>query len=259
MHEPIVADLVELGLSRNEALAWLTLVEEPRGEGLTGYEVAARSGIPRSAVYTVLRKLEQAEIAFPAGEPARYHAVPPARLVERMRTQTLGRLESLEERLESLPPRAQPEPIWQLRRYEDVIERADSLIRSADRSVWVSAWAREFVRLAPAMREIAEDPLHRVLHSVDELTEPLAGWSCWEGTVRDDAKASWAHRLLVVVDRRVALIGGAEISFDNHAVWTTNPSLVDLATNHVILDITLLSRRGGRDCTDDVVPMLDPR
>ena len=37
-------------------------------------------------------------------------------------------------------------------------------------------------------------------------------------------------------------MGGADPDADNHAVVTTNPSLVDVATNHIILDITLTSR-----------------
>ena len=36
--------------------------------------------------------------------------------------------------------------------------------------------------------------------------------------------------------------GGTEPDADNHAVWTPNPSLVDVATNHIILDITLMAR-----------------
>jgi hypothetical protein len=61
-----------------------------------------------------------------------------------------------------------------------------------------------------------------------------------------------------VVDRREALIGGAEPGADNDAVRTTNPSLVDVATNHVILDLTLLAQRAGRSCEADVAPMMRP-
>ena len=59
MQEELVALLTALGLSRNEAFAYVTLLEEPSSEGCTGYEVAARSGVPRSAVYTVLARLEE--------------------------------------------------------------------------------------------------------------------------------------------------------------------------------------------------------
>ena len=60
--------------------------------------------------------------------------------------------------------------------------------------------------------------------------------------------------------QREALIGGTEPDADNHAVWTTNPSLVDTATNHIILDITLMARDRDReaDCEAVVSPMMRP-
>jgi hypothetical protein len=100
--------------------------------------------------------------------------------------------------------------------------------------------------------------VHGVLHSPDRA-RPLPGFSCWFDDVTDDAqKAAWSHKALVVVDRREALIGGTEPGAANHAVVTTNPSLVDVATNHVILDVTRLSMVTGRDCTGDVAPMMRP-
>ncbi len=41
----LIAQLTELGLTRNAALAWLTLLREAGQEGLTGYEVAANENL----------------------------------------------------------------------------------------------------------------------------------------------------------------------------------------------------------------------
>ena len=101
MSDPIVLLLSEVGLTRNEALAYLALLEDSDEQGLTGYEVAARSGIPRSAVYTVMRKLESSRAAFSTGEkPARYRATEPRSLLADMRRSFQGRIENLEERLD---------------------------------------------------------------------------------------------------------------------------------------------------------------
>jgi hypothetical protein len=64
--------------------------------------------------------------------------------------------------------------------------------------------------------------------------------------------------MLLVVDRHQVLVGGSEPEADNHAVWTMNPSIVDVVTNHVILDITLIARRQDRACQDDVAPLMRP-
>ncbi len=258
--EALVAQLEGLGLARNEALAYLTLLEDEGGQGITGYEVAARSGIPRSAVYTVLRKLETMGAAFAAGtDPVCFVANDPGRWVDQVRKATLARLDEVALGLQRLPARDRPEPVWVLRRYDEVLSRIDGMIRGAEQSIWLSLWPRELELLAPALDGIAGRNLHRVLHSPARVARPPAGFSCWIDDVAGDCtKAGWAHKALVVVDRREALIGGAEPDADNHAVWTPNPSLVDMATNHIILDITLMARTRGEDCDQVVSPMMRP-
>ncbi len=260
MHEIVIAKFMELGLTRNEALAYVTLLEDSGNGGLTGYEVAARSGIPRSAVYTVLRKLQDSGAAFSMGnEPARYAATDPQKFVDQMRRSMVARMESLSEQLGKLPKRARPEPVWILHKYADVMARIDTMIRSAERSVYLSIWPRELAQILPSLQAVAEQPLHRVLYSPAEDMACPPGFSCWVDSLGDDvAKAAWSHKALVVVDHREALIGGTEPLADNQAVWTTNPSLVDAAINGIIMDITLLARTTDRDCTDVVSPMMRP-
>ena len=258
--EGLVSQLEGLGLSRNEALAYLTLLEDDGDQGITGYEVAARSGIPRSAVYTVLRKLEALGAAFAAStDPMGFVANDPERWVGQVRRSTLARLAEVEVALQQLPSRDRPEPVWVLRRYDEVMARIDRMIRGAERSVWLSLWPRELDQLRPALAAVAHRALHRVLHSPSPIDDVPAGFSPWlDDPAADVAKADWAHKALVVIDRREALIGGSEPDADNHAVWTTNPSLVDMATNHLILDITLMARARGQGCDAVVSPMMRP-
>lgn len=260
MHEELIARLGEVGLTRNEALAYVTLLEDGDEGGITGYEVAARSGVPRSAVYAILRRLEAAGAAFPVGQdPARYLPVPPERFVEHRRREQATHLDQLAESLRRLPPRAAPEPIWVLGRYDEVMARAEQMIRAAQSAVYLSLWARELAALLPALRSLDGRKLHRVLHGPDAIPELPPGFHAWiDDLAAAPGKTGWSHKLLVVVDHREALIGGAEPEADNQAVWTRNPSLVDVATNHIILDITLLSQRTGRPCGDAVSPMIRP-
>ena len=258
--ETLIPKLIALGLTRNEAVAYLTLLEDPAGAGLTGYEVAARSSIPRSAVYAVLAKLEDSGAAFATGsQPTRYQATEPDVLVEHIRRTTLVRLSSLRQDLRQLPKRSRPQPVWIVNRYPEVLSRIDTMIRSAEKSIYLSLWPRELSLLIPALQAVADRDLQRVLHSPIPLDAEPAGFSCWaEDLEEGDAKALWSHRALVVVDHREALIGGAEPELDNQAVWTTNPSLVNVATNEIILVITLLARTRGLDCAAVVSPMLRP-
>jgi HTH-type transcriptional regulator, sugar sensing transcriptional regulator len=255
----LVDQLSTLGLTRNQSLAYLTLLEDDGGEGLTGYEVGARSGVPRSAVYNVLRQLEEAGAAFSVGnEPMRFIAAAPDGWVDRVRRATSSKLDAVADALERVPRRTRPEPLWIVRRYDEVLQRIADMVLGAGESIWLSLWRREVDRLRPVFEEVAGRDLRRVLHCPEPVPEPPPGFSAWIDADADLAKASWSHKALVVVDRRQALVGGAEPDADNDAVYTTNSSLVDVATNHIILDITLMSRRSGRPCEADVAPMMRP-
>lgn len=258
--DTLLTKLEGLGLSRNAALGYVTLLEDDGGRGLTGYEVASRSGIPRSAVYAVLRKLCGAGAAFEYGDdPVRFVATTPERWLDQVKAGALNRIDEVGRELTQLPKRARPEPIWILRRYDEVMQRIERMVRGAQESVWLSLWPRELERLGPTLDAIQGRNLHRVLYCPAKPRVLPAGFSCWVDTGGEDgAKVGWSHKALVVVDRSEALIGGAEPTAENHAVCTANPSLVDVATNHIILDITLMARSRGEDCVGVVGPMMRP-
>ncbi|MCA9494006.1 MAG: TrmB family transcriptional regulator [Myxococcales bacterium] len=258
MDDALVEQLVQLGLTRNQSIAYLTLLADDSGQGLTGYEVGARSGVPRSAVYKVLQQLQEQGAAFAVGQdPQRFVAADPDQWVSEVRQRALSRMDALVEALRALPQPTRPEPVWIVRRYDEVVTTAAELIRTARSSIYLSAWAREIEALRPALDDVADRDLHRVLHCPEPLPSPPSGFSCWCAT-QDPRKSSWSHNLLLVVDRRQALMGGAEPGEDNDAVRTANPSLVDVATNHLILDVTLLANRAGRSCDEVVAPMMRP-
>lgn len=257
MNDAVVELLAETGMTRNEALAYLTLLEDDSGEGLTGYEVAARSKVPRSAVYGVLRKLEESGASFSHGaDPARYVAIEPARLVHGLRRGALERISQLEEGLSRLPTRNRPEPVWIVSNYREVMSRIETLIRSARESLVISLWPREISPLIPTLLEVPAR-VHRVLFSPGPLSHSLPGFHVWTGTL--GSGETWDHKAVVIIDGREALIGGAEPEADNQAVLTTNASLVGIALDHVVLDITLLAGRQGKDAAAAVGPLLRTR
>lgn len=257
--DAIAAELVALGLTRNESLGYLCLLEAEESLGLTGYEVAARSGIPRSAVYGVLRKLQDGGWIFPTGDqPARYAPVPARDVLAGIRLDTLDRLAGLEESLGNLTPRSQPEPVWILNRYDRVLEVVAAAIGRAEHSLCLSLWQRELLALEAAVASAVSRGVHVLLHSIDPALECPPGAACWADRDADDRRRTWSHKLIAVVDRREAIMGGAEPGANNQAVHTRNPSLVDLATNHIVLDVTLIARALGRDPGSDVAPLMRP-
>ncbi|TNE87925.1 MAG: hypothetical protein EP330_16670 [Deltaproteobacteria bacterium] len=208
-------------------------------------------------MYAVLAKLEEAGAVFAVGDkPQRFVPTDPDSWMATRRREREAREAAAAEALARLPKRVRPEPIWTISRYEQVLDRMGQMMAGAQASITLSIWARELAQLEGPLRAAAGRPLHRVLYSPEPVR--AEGFACWCDTLDDPTKAAWSHKVVLVVDHREALIGGSEPDAENHAVWTTNPSLIDLAVNHVILDITRLATQRGVDPTGDVAPMMRP-
>src|SRR6478735_10529767 len=100
--DDILDSLEALGFSTNEARAYRgLLVESPA----TGYEIAQRASIPRSAIYAVLKRLEDGGLVARVEEsPARYAPLPPGDLMGVLRRRFEGSLRSLDESIHRMRP-----------------------------------------------------------------------------------------------------------------------------------------------------------
>src|SRR5665647_693368 len=81
----VVERLQQLGMSGYEAKAYVALISADRP--VNGYEVAKRSGVPRSTVYETLSKLVARGAAYEVKGPESstdYLPLPPAHLLDRM-------------------------------------------------------------------------------------------------------------------------------------------------------------------------------
>jgi hypothetical protein len=254
--DDILDALTALGFSTNEARAYRgLLVESPA----TGYEIAQRAGIPRSAIYAVLRRLEEDGLVSRVEEsPARYAPLPPSDLLGVLRRRYEGSLRTLDDSLRSLRPPPPPVDLWSVRGYDEVMDRAEALIQSAERHLFLSVWRREAERLGPALEAAARRKVRLITFSFAALPG-VPGRVYSYGLEERDLEAFWKHKLILVVDHARTLMGGAEPAEKSEAVVTGHAAITEVALNNIALDITLLSQRKKLDATDSMVEMLGER
>ncbi|MET8049287.1 MULTISPECIES: TrmB family transcriptional regulator [unclassified Streptosporangium] len=243
--QDVVEQLQRLGMSGYEAKAYVTLVGA--GQPLNGYEVAKRSGVPRSMVYATLGKLVAKSAAYElrgADDAVDYLPLPPRSLLERMRREFDDSIESLEVSLPVIVASPRAHLIHSLKDAEALLARAEDVVAEAHTDLFLSIWPEEMERLSPLVGRAVERGVETsVLHfgparkPVGNLYEhrfptPCATTEAQEGQGLD-------HRLLVVVgDRREALVGG----FAGGTAWgvyTEDPAVVAMAVQYVRQDIAL--------------------
>lgn len=254
--DDILDSLAELGFSTNEARAYRgLLVESPA----TGYEIAQRAGIPRSAIYAVLKRLEDGGLVARVEEtPARYAPLPPSDLVGVLKRRFDRSLHSLEDAIRRMRPPPPPVDLWNVTGYEEVLERADSMIQIAEKAIFMSVWRREAQRLLPSLEAAAKRKVKLISFSFSAV-EFLPGRVYSYGLDEADLEAFWKHKMILVVDHARTLMGSTEPAGKSEAVVTGHPAIIEVALNNVALDITLLTQRKKLDATDSMVEMLGER
>jgi predicted transcriptional regulator len=247
MEERIIRAMKQVGFAENHARAYLALL---KGHPATGYELAARSGVPRSAIYQVLKRLDSLGLVNSVGQkPAKYIPLEPARLFELMESRFSSSLDELRSSLSKLESAAAQASTWTFQGYATMLEQARGLIGGAKKSLHASLWRREAEQLAEPLRRAAKAGLNVVLFSFNSLPEGT-GRLLEYGIGESDLERHWPHRVILISDLSQVLVGGAEDTEDNRAVLTGETALVEMAISNLVLDITLYGQRKSTDVAE---------
>lgn len=235
----LVELLGELGFCGSDARIYLALLEQ---HPATGYELARRAGVPRSAIYHALhRLLSDGLVQESDRKPARFRPLPPERLLSRLESDGRRRIQELREAFANIAHRQRDNLTVHLCGYRSMLEEASRLILSCRESLFASLWRREVQALAEPLSRISSSR-EVVLFSFTELP-PSPGRILSYGIAESDLERHWPHKIILVADRTTALVGGAETSDNNAAIFTEEPVLVETAISNLVLDLTLYGQR----------------
>ena len=244
VEDRVVAAMRALSFTATDAKTYVALL---KGHPATGYELAARSGVPRSAIYNVLRRLEALGLVNAAqAKPAKYVPLPPDGLLELVESRCARTRDDLRGALDALNEVGPDRVTWTIQGYSRLLEAAQGLVASSKESVYLSVWAREARHLEPVLSAAAARGVEVVLFSFTPLPD-VPGRSFSYGIDEAELERYWPHKVILICDHRRAIVGSAEETDDNRAVVTEEKVLVEMALSNLVLDITLHGQRTGTD------------
>ncbi|MER7619503.1 TrmB family transcriptional regulator [Nonomuraea wenchangensis] len=236
----MIEELQRLGMSGYEAKAYVALVAA--GTPLNGYEVAKRSGVPRSTVYETLGKLVSRGAAYEVrlGEAGvGYISLPPASLLDRMRREFDQSITTLSETLPEVAAPAEVRLIHNLADRSSLLTRAEDVVAAARRDLFLSGWPAELEPLKPLARRAQAEGVDVSTVVFGEDPDPVGHTTRHRFSSPQVALENLGCRLLVVVaDRRQAVIGGV-VNEDAWGVYTDDPAVVLVAVEYVRHDIAM--------------------
>lgn len=247
--DSVIQTLKELGFTVSEGKAYVALL---KNHPATGYEVSAQSGVPRSAIYNVLRRLESLGLVNSVhAKPARYVPLEPDRLTELLATRFNSTVDNLKDSLTALSARTPPSTTWTVQGYPAMLDQARNVVDSSRRSVYASIWEREALALKESFVAALDRDVEVVLFSFTALQECM-GRVLSYNIEQDDLAQYWKHKIILIGDHKEAIIGGADDVPENRAVMTTESSLIEIAISNLVLDVTLYGERTETDVHDIV-------
>ena len=240
------------GYTGSEARTYMALL---RQHPATGYELASLGGIPRSAIYNVLKRLELAGLVnVIPGKPKRYAPLPPHRLIAQLEMRVSEDLKSFQESLELISQTQIDATTWTVTGYESIISEAKTLLEEAEELVVCSLWRHEANVLSESLHKAHERNVKIITFSFTSLP-PLPGQILSYGVPTEILEQHWTRRMIITSDRKRSLVSTTEGSRLDRAVISDEQVLVETIIGNLILDVTLFGERHELDTSQVVTSM----
>ena len=248
--ERAVEALNRHGFRPAESRAYVALLQE---NPATGYQLSSRAGVPRSAIYDVLRRLnEMGAVQAVNARPARYIPVAPQQLERLLEMRFQHDLNDLRDCLARLATDV-PEVLTQtFDGYANVLSHARALIEEAERAVHLSGWPKELAALRPSIAAAEAEGRQVVVFGFASPGTNFPGRVLSYGIPEEVLRPSWSPRLTVVRDASEVLIANVEHPDVSRGLVTSDSALVEVAINNLVLDVTLFGQRRGEEVSSVV-------
>lgn len=251
--EDLSGKLNKLGFTNYEARTYLGLL---RNNPATGYEISHQVDVPRSVIYTILRKLEAMGIIISIHDkPRRYIPLSPKQLMSLLESDFSKRLSSLRDDLFNFNNKPESEGFWNIRGYESLMELCTSLINESRETIYISAWKREIEQLKKPMLAAQKRGVKIVAFSFTEIDQNLGDVFAY-GVDEEKLAKFWDRKIIMVTDSTDLVMGSANNDEEQQAIWSQNRAVLTIALNYIILDITLYGQRKKVDVSDAVMRLM---
>jgi HTH-type transcriptional regulator, sugar sensing transcriptional regulator len=251
----VIAALTDLGFSQYEARTYAGLIGR---EPMTGYAIAKDTLVPQPKVYETLGRLvERGAVLQVSGSPAKFVAVPPARVLNQLETSFRQRMATVE--LEVSRMRRETSQDHEFRMYKEsdswiaIVGAANDLISRATERIYVSGHGTYLDALGTEIGAADRRGVRVDILCFGELPFSLRGGivirhSSTDGTVY---RHHQARHLAITCDTTAALWALAPEGDKWEAMWSDNdPLLTALVKGFVRHDI--FSQRMFRDFSTEM-------
>lgn len=245
-----IESLQQLGFTAYEAKAYAALIDE---DGLNGYELAKKTGIPRANIYAVAEKLAErgAILRSEQNGSQRYSAVPPKQLLHSLEAEYKRALGTAKKAMERQTRQTANHAVFNLRDNE-LIARARQIIDNTQSELFIGIEQREAGVLAQSMQHAADRGVNINTLCMQACDQECGG--C-QGTIEryNIAPAGENNWLVLIADNQTALVGQLD-SHNAQGMVTDQRIGVELANAFIKQNVSLAAM--GEAIGDKLIDLL---
>lgn len=228
MNQDIINELCKIGFSTYEAKAYIGLVSK---NPVTGYELAKNTGVPTAKIYQIIEKLKERNLVITiTGDPVKYLPVAPDKVFLSLRNEYNNSLERLTQSFKDLFLNQSGEYIFNIKGYQEIIQKAKQLIRESTTELIVFLWDEEYRQVMTELTQAVGRQV-KIYGVICGRERPDFGDFYHHGYETQVLEEHRGRMFVMVTDEANALLG--VIEHPSGMAWTTNYGLTRIAKEYV--------------------------
>ena len=178
--------------------------------------------------------------------PKRYIPIPPTNLLEHLDHLHADRVAQLRDALDNLDIRDEAFDFWHIHGYRNLVLKLRETVSKAQKKIFLSVWAKELIQLEKELVQADKNGIEITIFSFNKLPYKV-GVTVTYNLDEKKLLEIWNPKIILVVDQTITVMGSTREHSKSQAIWTANKAITEIATNHIILDITLAGPRQDFD------------
>ena len=183
-----------------------------------------------------------------AQSPRKYIPLTPSSLIEHLDRLHSHRIESLTDTIGEFDINDESFDFWHLHGYQNILLKMKECVKNCQKKLFMNGWDKEFLKLNGELEEAEKRGVEITLFSFSKISKKIGVTVSYE-LVEKDLLDIWKPKITLVSDHEVTIMGGVVEDESARAIWTQNKAITEIATDHIVLDITLAGTRLNFDST----------
>jgi len=229
--------LQKFGFSQYESQVYATMIHV--SQAMEASAISKQSGVPKAKVYEVIDRLLDKGILLGSmlDKKKVYRAIPLDQVIHKLTLQFQADVEQLK-----LSEQAEFQPddrVWNLATEESIYAHSVALLRSAQKTIYISTWKDIIETYLPILEEKEQQGVHVEVHVVGTIEAKLSNLSYFVPTESQQELKRFQN--IVVDDKEVVFAIAKDPVW--HSIITSSEQLVDVFRDFFYRDVilTLLS------------------